>query len=61
MVQRVKNLTAVAWVVVEARVQSQAWRNGLKGYAQLWRRLKLWLGFNPWPRNFICHRYGHKI
>ena len=25
-----------------------------------WRRSQLQLQFTPWPRNFICCRYGHK-
>ena len=31
MVQRVKNLTVVAWVDVEVQVRSLAWCSGLKG------------------------------
>ena len=30
MAQWVKNLTAVAWVTVEAQVRSLAWHSGLK-------------------------------
>ena len=45
--------TAAAWVTVEVRVQSPAWRSGLKDpvLPQLWCRLQMWPGFNPWPRN----------
>ena len=25
---------------------------------QLWRRSESWLRFDPWPRNFLCHRHG---
>ena len=42
MVQRVKNLTAVA----EVQVQSQARPYGLKDLALP----QLWLRFSPWPR-----------
>ena len=31
VVQLVKNMTAAAWVAVEAWVQSLAWHSGLKG------------------------------
>ena len=27
---------------------------------QLWRRLQLWLRFDPWPRKSICHRVAKK-
>ena len=39
----------------------EIWKTGVPAVAQrakdlslsqLWRRLKLWLGFHPWPRNF---------
>ena len=54
MAQWVKNLTAVARVAAEVRVQSLAWCSGEKDLAalQLWRRSQLWLGFHPWPGNF---------
>ena len=42
-VQWVKNLTAVAWVALEARVQSLAQHSALKDLA-------LQLRFHPWPR-----------
>ena len=48
MAQWVKNLTAVAQVPVEVRVQSTAQCSGLNDLAQL----HLQLGFNPWPGNF---------
>ena len=48
MVQWVKNLTAVAWIAVEAWFQSLTGFSGLKGPALL----QVWLGFNPWPGNF---------
>ena len=51
-----KNTTAAAVVAAEAQVGSLAPCSELKDPAlpplQLWRRWKLWLGFNPWPRNF---------
>ena len=52
--QWVRNPTAVAQVTAEARVQSLAWCSGLKDGAlpQLQCSLQLWLGFNPWSRNF---------
>ena len=28
--------------------------------AQLWHRLQLWLGSDPWPGNFICHGAAKK-
>ena len=36
------------------QVQSLAQHSGLKDpvLLQLWCRLKLWLGFDPWPGNF---------
>ena len=39
------------------QVCSLAQCNGLKDLAlpQLWHRLHLWLGSDPWPRNSICH------
>ena len=54
MVQWVKNLIAAAWVAVEVWVQSLVSRDTLKNPAmsQLWCRSRLWLGLNPWPRNF---------
>ena len=54
MMQWVENLTAAAWVTAEVQVQSPAQCNGLKDpvLPQLWLGLQLWLGFNPWPRNF---------
>ena len=53
-VQWVKNLTAVAWVALEARVQSLAQHSGLKDLVllQLQCRLQLRLRFSPWPGNF---------
>ena len=27
---------------------------------QLWLRLQLWLGCDPWPGNSICHRVAKK-
>ena len=46
----VKNPTAVAWVAEKAWVQSPGGHSGLKNPAllQLWCKLQLWLGFNPW-------------
>ena len=54
VVQWVKDPTAVALVTAEAQVQSPAQHRGLKNSTllQLWQRSQLWLGFNPWPRNF---------
>ena len=46
--QWLKHLTAAAWVTAEVQVQSFAWHRGLKDPALP----KLWLRFNPWPRNF---------
>ena len=53
MVQWDKNLTAAARVTVEVWVQPLVWHSGLKDpvLAQLQCRLKLWLGFSPWPEN----------
>ena len=55
VVQWVKNLTAVAWVAMEARVGSPAQCSGVKdpGLPQLQCRSQLQLGLNLWPRN--CH------
>ena len=44
----VKNLTSVAQVAVEARVQFPDWHSGLKDPVSP----QLWLRFNPWPENF---------
>ena len=54
MAQWVKNLTTVAWVTAEVRVQFLSWHNGLKDLTllQLWHRLQLQIGFNPWSWNF---------
>ena len=54
MVQWVKNPNATAWITEEAWDRSPAQHSGLKDPAlpQLWCRSQLWLGFNPWPRNF---------
>ena len=41
------NLTAVAWVAVEAWVRSPAQYSGLRDVALL----QLWLSFNRWPGN----------
>ena len=49
MAQWVKNLTAVAWVVVEVQVQSLARSSGLKDLVLL----KLWLEFSPQSGNFF--------
>ena len=51
---QVENLTTVAWIAAEARVQSPAWHSGLKDLVLLllWHRSQLWLGFNAWPRIF---------
>ena len=56
MVQGVKNLTAVAWVTVEAWVQPLAQHSGLKNpvLMQLWHRL------NP-AQNFHVLGVRHKI
>ena len=51
VVQWVK-MTAGAWVSVEVWVRSLAWCRGLKGLVLLQQSLQLWLGFNPWWRNF---------
>ena len=51
--RRIKNLTAAAQVAVKVQVQSLAtWRSGLKDLALM----QLWLGFSPWPGNFIMPR-----
>ena len=54
----VKDLTAVARVAVEAWIRSPTQHSGLKDPAlpQLWIRLQLQLGFNPWPGNFHMPR-----
>ena len=56
MVQGVKNLTAVAWVTVQAWVQPLAQHSGLKNpvLMQLWHRL------NP-AQNFHVLGVWHKI
>ena len=56
--QWVKNPTAVVQVAEEAQAQSPSWCSGLKDQAlpQLWYRTQLYLGFNPWPRNFHTPR-----
>ena len=50
----VKNLTAAAWVAVEAQVRPPAQHSGLKDPAllHLWHRSQMWLRFSSWPRNF---------
>ena len=50
--QWVKNPTAEGRVVVEVRVRSLAHHSGLKDPALLQWRLKLQLGFSPWPGEF---------
>ena len=54
MAQWVKKPTVVAWVAFVARVKSLTGYSELKDSAlpQLLCRSQLWLGFNPWPRNF---------
>ena len=54
MEQWVNNPTEAAQVTTAVRVQSPAWYHELKGAAlvQLQHRLKLQLGFSPWPGNF---------
>ena len=54
MAQWVKNPTAAAQVAAEVQVWSLAQHSGLKDpvLLHLQHRLKLWLGFNPQPRNF---------
>ena len=47
MVQWIKNLTAAAWVAVEAGIQPPAPCSGLEDPLLP----QLWLGFNPWPGN----------
>ena len=58
MAQWVKNLTAAARVPLKAQVRFPTWGSGLKDLAllQLRCRSQLWLGFNPWPRNFHMPR-----
>ena len=48
MVQWVKNLTAVAWLTMEAQVRSLVQHSGLKDPVLM----QLWLEFNLWPGNF---------
>ena len=52
VVQWVKNPTSAAQTDAEARVRSLAPHSVLTDpeLLQLWRRWKLQLGFNPWPR-----------
>ena len=54
MAQWVKNLTVAALAAAEVHAQSLAWCSGLKvlELLQLQCRSQLWLGCNPWPRNF---------
>ena len=59
MVQWIKNLTAGAWVTVEAWVRSSAQCSGVKNPVLL----QLQLGFNPWPSNFhmlLVRPFGKK-
>ena len=58
MVQRVKNLTVVAWVDAEVQGPSPAWCSGLKNPALL--QLQLQLGFDFWPWNFHMPGYSYK-
>ena len=53
-VEWVKNPTTVAQIVAQARVWSLALCGGLKDpvLPQLWHRLQLQIGFDPWPGNF---------
>ena len=52
MAQWVKDLTVVAQVTAEERVQSLTQHSALMDLAlpPLWHRLQLHLGFSPWPR-----------
>ena len=52
----VKDSTAVAWVSVEALVQSLTHYSGLKDLALP----QLWLRFTPWPGNFHVLRVKNK-
>ena len=54
MAQWVKNLTAAAQVVAEARLGPPAWCSRLKdpAFLQPWPRSQLPLEFRPWPGNF---------
>ena len=54
MAQWVKNLTAAAQVVAEARLGPPVWCSRLKDPALLqpWPRSQLPLEFRPWPGNF---------
>ena len=54
MAQWVKNLTAAVGVAADVRVPPLAQCSELKDPAlpQLWWRLQVQLGFNPWPGNF---------
>ena len=54
MLQWVKNLTTLALGCCGGMGSIPGWCSGLKDLAlpQLRYRSQLWLGFNPWPRNF---------
>ena len=58
LVQWVKNLTAVAQVAAEVRIESSAQPSRLKDpvLLQLRCRSHLWLRLNPWSRNFHMPR-----
>ena len=61
VMQHVKNLNAVAWVVAEALVGSLAWCRGLKDPALLQLRLRssCRLDLIPGLGTSICHECGH--
>ena len=48
VVQWVTNMAAAALGTVKVQVGPPAWDSGL----EIWHRLQLWLGFNPWLRAF---------
>ena len=50
MRQWVKNLTAVVWVATEAWFDPWPLTQWVKGSGVA--TAKMWLRFNPWPRNF---------
>ena len=56
VVQWVKNPATAAQVTAEVQVQSPAQHSGFKDPALL----KLWLGFNPWPRE-LAYAMGAAI
>ena len=45
-------LGGLAFFLYGMNVMSGGLEKMAKGKLEVWPRSKLWLGFNPWPRNF---------